>query len=77
MENNVAKTLVKYVDPPLGWRYGFPKRLPDPPPMNMGAWLLENGYPQSEVNIWKGNVPYRIFVEEEDVVESQSGEGSN
>jgi hypothetical protein len=73
----MAKQLVKYIDPPSGWKYGFPKKLPEPPPMNVGAWLVENGYPQSEVNFWKGNVPYRIFVEEEDVVESSDREGNN
>jgi hypothetical protein len=70
--------LVKYIDPPSGWKFCFPKKLPDPPPMNVGAWLVENGYPQSEVNLWKGHVPYRIIiVEEVDVLESQSGEGNN
>lgn len=73
----MAKELVKYIDPPSGWKYGFPKKLPDPPPMNVGAWLVENGYPQREVNFWKGHVPYRIFVEEEDVLESPDREGNN
>ena len=38
------------IDPPSGWKYGFPKPLPDPKPENVLAWLVENGYPQSEID---------------------------
>jgi hypothetical protein len=38
---------VTYVDPPSGWRYGFPKPLPDPAPENMVQWFIEQGYPES------------------------------
>jgi hypothetical protein len=33
------------VDPPEGWKYGFPKELPDPPPEDLNAWLVSKGYP--------------------------------
>lgn len=40
-------------DPPSGWKYGFPKPLPD----NfihegelLVKWLVEEGYPQSEID---------------------------
>lgn len=36
---------VVMIDPPRGWRYGFPKALPNPPPEDTRAWLIENGYP--------------------------------
>lgn len=44
------------IDPPGGWKYGFPK----PAPANMrqmsasemNEWLVKNGYPQEEVDIW-------------------------
>lgn len=38
--------IVKYVDPPEGWRYGFPKSLPDDVE-NVEVWLIENGYPET------------------------------
>jgi microsomal dipeptidase-like Zn-dependent dipeptidase len=41
---------VKMIDPPSGWRYGFPKALPDPEPVNLTEWLVENGYPQEEID---------------------------
>ncbi len=39
------------VDPPSGWRYGFPRvydRLEHGP--DMLAWLVQEGYPQSEID---------------------------
>lgn len=46
------------IDPPSGWRYGFPKRLPDPSPTDVVQWLIDNGYPEALVNQFEGrNVP--------------------
>jgi hypothetical protein len=33
------------IDPPSGWMYGFPKELPDPPPEDYQAWMIQEGYP--------------------------------
>lgn len=41
---------VTMIDPPSGWKYGFPKVLPDPKPENVLQWLISNGYPQSEID---------------------------
>jgi hypothetical protein len=38
------------IDPPNGWRYGFPKEYDpyrDPP---IREWLVSQGYPQSEID---------------------------
>jgi hypothetical protein len=39
-------------DPPSGWKYGFPKEIPYEVEQNQGTrqWLLDNGYPQSEID---------------------------
>lgn len=37
------------VDPPSGWKYGFPKVAPYPLPENMIEWVIEQGYPRVEV----------------------------
>ena len=42
-------TKVHYIDPPAGWKYGFPKAVPDNV-TNTIEWLLENGYPQYEID---------------------------
>ena len=37
-----------WVDPPSGWKYGFPKVWNGEG--NMTDWLIENGYPQKEID---------------------------
>ena len=57
------------IDPPGGWRYGFPKEFTlldrDVGDPQMNDWLLENGYPQKEIDVFKGRVPCRFWEEEE------------
>jgi hypothetical protein len=40
---------VLMIDPPSGWKYGFPKVMPDPRPEDTRAWLIANGYPEKEI----------------------------
>jgi hypothetical protein len=40
---------VLMIDPPSGWKYGFPKVMPDPRPEDTHAWLIANGYPEKEI----------------------------
>jgi len=37
------------IDPPNGYRYGFPKPIPNDV-ANVKEWLVENGYPKSEID---------------------------
>lgn len=41
----------RYVDPPGGWRYGFPKELPAKIKTNdqYADWLRKNGYPEVDI----------------------------
>jgi hypothetical protein len=49
MENNVEKSnKIKYIDPPSGWKYGFPKQIPDDV-TDVKDWLVKNGYPEFEI----------------------------
>ena len=41
--------MAKWIDPPSGWRYGFPKIMPDGV-TDIHKWLVENGYPQEEID---------------------------
>ena len=36
------------IDPPEGWRYGFPKEIPEDVD-NTRKWLIENGYPEKAI----------------------------
>ena len=40
---------IKMIDPPSGWKYGFPKPIPEDVE-NTFKWLVENGYPQHEID---------------------------
>ena len=42
-------TKVLMCDPPSGWKYGFPKPVPDEV-NEIRPWLLSEGYPQSEID---------------------------
>ena len=44
------KQIVTYIDPPKGWAYHFPKALPNPRPEDIRSWLIENGYPERDVD---------------------------
>jgi hypothetical protein len=44
---------IKLVDPPSGWKYGFPKQYIESDglePKDLKEWLVRNGYPQSEID---------------------------
>jgi hypothetical protein len=45
----MTKKKVMMIDPPSGWKYGFPKVMPDPRPEDTRAWLIANGYPEKEI----------------------------
>lgn len=52
-------TKITWIDPPSGFKYGFPKQLPDNV-TNLREWLLENGYPQSMIDQFPDGVPCGI-----------------
>lgn len=37
-----------YIDPPSGWRYGFPKEFIEEDCHNLELWLIANGYPEKD-----------------------------
>ena len=75
MAKRKSKETVVFVDPPDGWRYGFPKPLPPNVRKIEGFdfhdWLIQNGYPKAEVDRWIndprfGYVPCGHFEGEEE-----------
>lgn len=61
-EQPTVKTVL--VDPPEGWRYGFPKPMPVDT-ADVTAWLVKNGYPQKMI-ILLGDHFYVKYSENED-----------
>ena len=46
--NNMSKKI--WIDPPAGWKYGFPKVYDQSVDGDCTAWMLKNGYPQREID---------------------------
>jgi hypothetical protein len=45
------------IDPPSGWKYGFPKPIPEEV-TDLGEWLVEEGYPEELVEVAKKHSRY-------------------
>lgn len=59
----MEKKPVTWVDPPSGWRYGFPKPMPSEVP-DFHAWLVSEGYPREEIEALGDNFWCRQWYEE-------------
>lgn len=55
----------RMIDPPSGWRYGFPKVIPNDV-KDVRKWLVENGYPQSEIDSYGDYFYTRVWLEKDD-----------
>ena len=49
------------VDPPNGWKYGFPKQFDPYRDGDIRKWLVANGYPQEEIDACKGPISALTF----------------
>ena len=56
------------IDPPSGWKYGFPKPIPEDRLKDMNVWLVEQGYPQKLIDKL-GEHFYCRYWEEPDEIE--------
>ncbi len=41
---------MRLIDPPSGWKYGFPKAYDNPEGLPIEDWLVNNGYPKSALS---------------------------
>jgi len=62
--NQSKKNLVTMCDPPEGWRYGFPKPMPDNVE-DFEGWLKSEGYPVDEYSDVL-DIGCRFWVKEDD-----------
>ena len=54
------------IDPPSGWKYGFPKPIPEDRRYDSLTWLVEQGYPQSEIDALGEHFYCRYWEQPED-----------
>jgi len=52
-----------WVDPPSGWKYGFPKVWDGVG--SMREWLIEEGYPQREIDSLGESFHVRMWTDED------------
>lgn len=55
----------KMIDPPEGWKYGFPKEIPEHVD-NTVCWLIQNGYPETKIKALGDSFFVRGWYEGED-----------
>jgi hypothetical protein len=53
-----------YVDPPVGWKYGFPKVFDTEIDGVMREWLIKEGYPEEEINKYGEDFHVRMWANE-------------
>lgn len=60
------------IDPPSGWKYGFPKPVPKDHHKAevLSAWLIEQGYPEKDIEV---ALKYSRYWEQEDFSEYTKG----
>jgi len=66
----LPREMVTYIDPPSGWRYGFPKVFPKEAHDRTLEWLVEEGYPQWEIDKMKKHFYCRYWQEPAEPVEN-------
>ena len=62
------------IDPPSGWKYGFPKPIPEDRRYDSLTWLVEQGYPQHLIDDL-GEHFYCRYWEQPDHNTPDNGEG--
>ena len=63
MAKKKKQEVVKMIDPPHGWLYGFPKPIPEEV-TDLHEWLLQNGYPERNLRMLGKNFPCRFWYED-------------
>ena len=63
----------KMIDPPSGWRYGFPKELPkEVKPGGINDWLISEGYPKEMIDELGEYFHYRMWEKPEEEIKPKS-----
>ena len=61
---NTTKTIV-WIDPPEGWKYGFPREVPEGIERDaINQWLIEIGYPKEKIEEYGEHFHCRMMYEE-------------
>ena len=62
------------IDPPSGWKYGFPKPIPENRKKDATVWLVEQGYPQEEIDKLGEHFYCRYWTPEKAIIKYNGGD---
>jgi len=62
-----------WIDPPSGWRYGFPKRFHREVDGDIIEWMIREGYPEAEIQKLGEQFYWRSWAEESEPTEFRRG----
>lgn len=65
LEMNNMTTKVMMCDPPSGWMYGFPKPIPEDRRNDVRNWLIEEGYPEKQIESYGEHFYCRYWLDED------------
>ena len=51
MTKSIFGAMPRMVDPPSGWRYGFPKRWDPVKAPDLKEWFISEGYPEEDIEL--------------------------
>jgi hypothetical protein len=57
--------MVRIIDPPQGWRYGFPKVFDCDENEDVNTWLINNGYPKQLIEQLGEHFHCRFWTQEQ------------
>ena len=67
--------MAKMIDPPSGWRYGFPKELPnDVKPGGITDWLISEGYPKEMIDDLGEYFHFRVWETPDEEIKPKKSE---
>jgi len=62
-----------WIDPPSGWQYGFPKVWDPEIDKDVMAWIVNEGYPQTEIDALGDSFYFRSWEAEEQPADFRRG----
>lgn len=55
---------ITFIDPPEGWKYGFPKPIETKENIDIKQWLVNNGYPKKVMDEYGNSFHYRMWTKD-------------
>lgn len=64
--SKLTNNKVLWIDPPEGWRYGFPRAVPEGIEDGIHEWMIKVGYPKEKMEAYGESFYCGMWYEEKD-----------